>query len=237
MTLGQGPCEYVLDLEGVRPRSTGGTRDTLGATCGIWNGHLKCFADAVDGKAVKYKYKGKILEPVKPGERFPPELEERLVQAVEDLLLFVTEVNKRMHEYRDFSDRMAAFCEKESSGSPQVKALADKVLEKAKQFQGKCHDANTQEMDKQWAEWNVTIPKILEEVKAGKYDNIRKGGKIRDYAESQDIFIANARLFVKAMREEVSAVESDDPEAVKFAVKVRDLCHDVLRRKHSMESW
>ena len=40
-TLGQGPCEYILDLAGVKPRQAGGDRQTLAyATCGLWNDHI-----------------------------------------------------------------------------------------------------------------------------------------------------------------------------------------------------
>ncbi len=236
LALGVGPCEYVLDLEGVKPRPGGGTRETLGATCGIWDNHLRFFVDAVTGRDTYYKHNEKRLMGLKAGEKLSPEMEQRLVQTLEDLGLFVTAVNERIHEYQDFAGTVAAFCGEEAAKSPQVKPLADSILEKAKAFQGRCAGA-TQSMDKQRKDWADLLAKIIEEVKAGNYANIGKGGGIRNYAESQDVFISFARRYVKAMREDTSAVESTDPVVVQFAAKIRSMCHDVLRRKHGMEGW
>jgi hypothetical protein len=41
-TLGQGPCEYILDVAGIKPRPPGGDRVTLAyATCGLWDSHIQ----------------------------------------------------------------------------------------------------------------------------------------------------------------------------------------------------
>lgn len=235
-TLGQGPCEYVLDLEGIKGRPSGGTRDTLGATCGIYDGHINQFINAVGGRDTYYKVGEKRLMKLKPGEKLAPEFEARLVQALEDMGLFVTAVNARVAEYKQFADKMAALCQAEGGRSAKVKPLADKVLEKAQKLAAEA-DKRLPGMTKQRDEWVAKVTEIANEVKAGNYANLSKSGGIRHYAEGQDVFIAFCRRFVKAMREEASAVDSADPEVIAFAAKVRTLSHDVLRNKHGMEGW
>jgi hypothetical protein len=235
-TLGQGPCEYVLDLEGIKGRPSGGTRDTLGATCGIVDQHLSQFLSALSGKDTYYKVGEKKLTAVKPGEKLAPEFEARLVQIMEDLGLFVTAVNGRVAEYNTFAEKMVAFCQAEGQRAAAVKPVADRILAKAKQLHGQTSQ-KLPGMTKQRDEWNATLAKLIEEIKAGNYANIKNAGRITHYAEGQDVFIAFCRRFVKAMREEASAVDSTDPEVVRFAARVRAISHDVLRNKHGMEGW
>jgi hypothetical protein len=235
-TLGQGPCEYVLDLEGVKGRPSGGSRDTLGATCGIFDNHISKFVQAAQGKNTHYAIGDKKLAGVQPGEKFAPEFEARLIQALEDMSLFVTAVNARIVEYQKFAEKMTEFCAAESKQAPQVKPLADKISAKAKQLAAEINK-KLPGMTKQRDDWAAKITGLVGEVKDGNYKNIGASGGIRSYAEGQDVFISFARRFVKAVREDASAVDSAELEIVKFSTKVRSICHDVLRNKHGMEGW
>ena len=88
-TLGTGPCEYVLDLAGVKPQPAGGDRPILSyATCGLWNDHIA---------PITHRFKKR------PDGSFDP-LDEKtkthLIQAIEEMWYFVHAVHDRLREYR-----------------------------------------------------------------------------------------------------------------------------------------
>lgn len=235
--LGQGPCEYVLDLEGVKGRPSGGSRETQ-ATCGNWDNNISHFVNAARGKDTSFVLNGKKLTGLRNGEKFPPEFEERLVMNLEDMVLFVSAVNKRLQEYQSFDTNLIAFCMQEMGRSGNVKPVAGRILTLAQGLQGG-NGVSAQRMagfNKQRDEWDGRVKAMIADVKAGKYDTFAKVGDIRDqYAEPQDITVSVCRRFAKSIRLEASTTDSSDPEVLKFTSAVRDMCHRILRNKHQME--
>jgi hypothetical protein len=237
-SLGQGPCAYVLDLEGIKPRNSGGVRETL-ATCGNWDNYVFKFTGVFAGGRVVFKAGGKdvVVPGLKPGEKLQPDGEALLVEKLEDMTLFVTTVNARLQEYRKFSDQIAALCGEEGAKSQAVKPVADRVLRPAAQLQQRCSEKTLAGMTASRDQWDAKVKAIVAEVKTGVYTNVAKVGAIRGYAESQDVLVAFCRRSVKSIRNEASIADLSDPEALKFAARVRTMCHAVLRNKHGMEGW
>src|SRR6185295_18860219 len=116
-SLGAGPCEYVLDLAGVKPRPAGGDRPILSyATCGLWNDHIS----PILGKLKK-----------KPDATYEP-LDEKtkahLVQALDEMWYFVHAVHDRLREYKKWGVETAEFCRQEALKGNGAKPAAEKIL-------------------------------------------------------------------------------------------------------------
>jgi hypothetical protein len=231
-TLGQGPCEYILDLEGVKPRPRGGDRELLeAAICPLYDRRIYPLLRKAGKKELTEKDRDLV------------------VQVCEDIQSFVHAVYDRLREYEKFGRELIAFCEKEGAGSEEVKALADRVSALA---QGLTKDVGaldskkffrigpqqyTKGMPAVIAHWDKLLPDIAKSVKANEYDvkllsRIEGSKPIGDY---QDQMVARSRRRVKAIRQEAALADAGKPEVASFAASVRDMCQKVMRNKHPKE--
>jgi hypothetical protein len=237
-SLGQGPCAYILDLEGLSGMKGGGTRETL-ATCGTYDEYISKFLNVVAGRDewVSVNGKKRKIAGLKAGEKLGAEDQALLVEKLEDLVLFVTAVHSRLQQYRQFHDELVAYCQAETR-QPQVKPFADRLLQQAAWLGKRLDNPRMKEFDAKRTKWSADIRQIIEEVKAGNYTGIARSGGIRDdLALPQDILVAFCRKAVKGLRQEAALIDSSDPEVLRFAAKVRDMSHAALRNKHGMEGW
>lgn len=236
--LGQGPCAYILDLEGIKPIPGGGDRETL-ATCGNYDTYISKFVEATRGRDswIKIGKESKKLTGLKPGERLVPEYEAFLIEKLEDFIYFVTAVNSRLKQYRSFHDNLVAYCQESAKKNDKLNVVATRILQHAKLLGERCSEKTLKDMTAKRDEWERKINQLIEEVKNGQYANIAKSGDIRNYAESQDILVSFCRRAVKTIRQESAEIDSSDPEVVAFIRKVREMCHSALRKKHGMEGW
>lgn len=237
--LGQGPCAYVLDLEGIANVKSGGTRETL-ATCGTYDTYITKYVDVFKGRAASFQVNGQVrkIAGVKEGEKLTAEDEAFLVEKLEDLVLFVTTVNKRLRQYQQFYSDLVAYCNEQGQKNQKVKPVADKILQQAKNLAIRVSEKDLKAKNDKRDKWEKDINAIIAEVKAGTYTNVHKSGGIRDdLAEPQDVQVSFCRKAVKGIRSEASMADSSDPDVLKFATRVRNMCHDVLRNKHGMEGW
>jgi hypothetical protein len=236
-SLGEGPCAYVLDIEGIKQKSgRGETR----ATCGTFDQFINPFLNAIKGHKQDINFDGKKISvsAIKAGERFTPENEAFLAERVEELSLFVTAVNKRLHEYCKAGDEIMAYSKEAAARSPQVKPLAEKVIKQMTMLRQRCSDGAMKNFDGQCDFWDKETKKVAGEVKNGVYTGVAKTGDIRDgYAEPQDIMVTFCRRCMKGVRQEASQADANDPEVLKFANKVRTLSHEALRSKLQIEGW
>ncbi len=221
-TLGQGPCEYILDLEGVKPRPAGGTRPLIGgATCGIWDSHI-------------FPIVSRNIKNLKEGEKLDDKTRQHLIVALEDIIGFVHAVHDRLREYKAWGIETAAFIESEAKRDAALKALADRLAPHVAalnrdvgrlQFEGKGTEGG-------WAEH---VKQLIQEVQADNYANVASVAGIRTLGGYQDQMVARCRRCVKGLRQEASLADVSDPAAHKFASEVRDRCQAILRRKHGKE--
>ena len=221
-TLGQGPCEYILDLEGIKPRSAGGDRKLLaGATCALWDRHI---FPIVSRKSWTKNPDGKLDEKTRT----------HLIQALEDMRTFVHAVHDRIREYQSFSGEMLEFCQSESLRAPEVKALAERIALHAQALQ---EDISRAKYKGPGSEeyWHNRCQELIDQVEQDNYNEVATVGKIRDLGNYQDHMVARCRRYVKGMRQEASLVDVSNSELRAFALKVRAMCQLVLRRKHPKE--
>ena len=224
-TLGQGPCEYILDLAGIKPRQAGGERQTLSyATCGLWEDHI--------GPIVRQFKK-------KPDGTFEP-LEEKtqthLIQAMEDMWFFVHAIHDRLREYKKWGADMAVFCQQESPQSPKKKVIAGQALAQLDRLNA---DLGRHRFEGPGSEayWRDRIPELIRSVKAGHYAEVGSIAKIRDLGNEQDERVSRCRQYVKAMVQEIIFQDTSDPDARAFAGELRERCHRMLRNQHPKEGF
>lgn len=223
-TLGQGPCEYVLDLEGVKPSPAGGKRELLaGATCPLWMDHVFY---------VMCKMKKRADGTYEPLE---PKLKERLLQALDDMRTFVHAVHDRLRGYREFGREMEKFCEEEAKRTPKVKPVAEKVLTITRTMNKDVAQIKLDGPDAGDNKWDKEIQTIIDAAKEERYDSVGKAGAIRDLGDYQDNMMSRCRRYVKGIRHEVSLIDASDDEIRRFATAVRERSHSILRNKHPME--
>jgi hypothetical protein len=240
--LGVGPCEYVVDLEGMSTDKSKTWRNGhyVHPTCFTCDAWILRFRDALKGNSIlpeetRNGKKGVPLSMVKPGERFKPEDEAILVDRLEDLAWFTDKINKRLAEYNAFAKKMIACCNAAAAENPAVKPTADAVAKEAESLLKQCNDAMLKKVEEQHAKWDATIKGYVEEVKAGQYANFPKANSIRDYAVNQDDLMGVCHRLTKGMRQSAAMVDSSDPAVTAFAARVRAMSHDMLRSKGHFE--
>ena len=224
-TLGQGPCEYILDLAGIKPRQAGGARQTLAyATCGLWEDHISPIVRQCKKK---------------PDGTFEP-LEEKtkahLIQAMEDMWYFVHAIHDRLREYKKWGADMVAVCQQASAKSPKVKGIAEQALAQLERLNA---DLGRHKFEGPGSEayWKDRVPELIRAVKADNYAEAGSIGKIRDLGNEQDERVSRCRQYVKAMLQEIIFQDTSEPEARALAGELRDRCHRMLRNQHPKEGF
>ncbi len=224
-TLGQGPCEYILDLAGVKPRQAGGDRQTLAyATCGLWDAHISPIV-----RQIKRKDDGTFVP-------FDEKTKTHLIQAIEDMWYFVLAIHDRLREYRKWGTDADAFCKRESAKNRKVKPIADLALAHLGRLNSdlgrhKFEGPNSE------AYWKDRIPELIRKVKADQYADVASIGKIRDLGNEQDERVSRCRQYVKAVLQEIVFQDTRDPDVRAFAADLRDRCHRMLRNQHPKEGF
>jgi hypothetical protein len=224
-TLGQGPCEYILDLAGVKPRQAGGDRQTLAyATCGLWSAHIAPIVSQMKKR---------------PDGTFEP-LDEKtkahLVQAIDDMWYFVHAIHDRLREYKKWGADMEAFCRRESAKDAKVKPIADLALAHLQRLNADLGRHRFEGPNSE-AYWKDRIPELIRMVKANQYGDVPSIGKIRDLGNDQDERVSRCRQHVKAVLQEIIFQDARDPSVRAFAAELRNRCHGMLRNQHPKEGF
>jgi hypothetical protein len=224
-TLGQGPCEYVLDLAGIKPRQAGGDRPLLAyATCGLWDDHIQPIL-----RQLKKKPDG-AFEPL------DEKTKAHLIQALEDMWYFVHAIHDRLREYKKWGAEMDAFCKQEPARNPKSKPIADQTLANLERLNS---DLGRHKFEGPGSEayWKDRVPELIRMVKADQYADMGSIGKIRDLGNEQDERVSRCRQYVKAVLQEIVFQDTGDPGARAFAAELRDRCHRMLRNQHPKEGF
>ncbi len=217
-TLGAGPCEYILDLEGIKARPDGGNRALLEqATCPLWDKHVY-----------------PILRGVTAETKLPEEKKTHLIQALLDMRTFVHAVHDRIREYKKWGLEMEAFCKDQAAKTNKVKPLADKVL---KRIAALNRDVGSLKFEGNGSEkyWHDTIETFIGQVKLDQYKDVNKVRGIRNLGNRQDQMVARCRRYVKGLRQIVTLADVTDPDVRTFANTIRVRSQEILRNKHHKE--
>lgn len=224
MTLGQGPCEYVLDVAGIKGRGAGAGRPLLDdSTCGLWDRHI-------------FPIVSEKMRNMKPGDKLDSATRDHLLHALEDMWFFVKAVHDRIREYKAWGTETAGWLKAESEKSAKIKPGADKALAIINQMNAdigrfKFEGPGTE------AYWKTRLQELQDMTKEEKYTfkDIDSVHRIRDLGNSQDELVSRCRQYVKTLRQEMMLMDSSDAEVRQFAAAVRSRCQQILRNSHPKE--
>jgi hypothetical protein len=256
-TLGEGPCEYILDLDGLAQRDwlangKEGVRIYGGKTRRLGICPLTSDINNVRGGAVK---KNRTLS---------EEELNRITAMLDDRLMFAKTIWKRNEEYRQWGKDFVAFCERSAKKSPKVKEVADGIKTIAQSIEKEMEmvkgrflipsgekDAKGRPKamrttgDKALAYWDKRTQQLKEMHKTAdtveKLKNVRTGevphSGFNSFGDEIDWMVARLRRMVREIRHRAGAVDTSDPDVARFCSKVRRQCQAVLRNKHARETW
>ncbi len=231
-TLGAGPCEYVLDLAGVKPRPAGGDRPILSyATCGLWNDHIS----PILGKLQKTPG-GTGNAPQAEYVPLDEKAKAHLTQALEEMWYFVHAVHDRLREYKKWGTETADFCKQEAEKNTATKPVAEKILAQLDKLNT---DMARHKFEGPGSEayWKDRVPELIKLVKEDKYADLNQISKIRDLGNDQDERVSRCRQYVKGVLQEILMQDTNDAGIRAFAGEVRNRCHKMLRAMHPKEGF
>ncbi|HLY10767.1 MAG TPA: hypothetical protein VKW04_15800, partial [Planctomycetota bacterium] len=223
--LGAGPCEYVLDLAGVKPRPAGGDRPILSyATCGLWNDHISPILSHL-----KKDPQG-VIQPL------DEKTKAHLIQALEEMWYFVHAVHDRLREYKQWGQAAADFCAQEAEKNPSLKPTADVLGAKLARLNA---DVGQHKFEGPGSEayWKDRVPAIIKLVQEDQYPEIGSISQIRDLGNIQDERVSRCRQYVKGILQDILIQDGTSPELRAFTAELRDRCHRILRSMHPKEGF
>jgi len=214
-TLGAGPCEYVLDREGLSPRNPGGDRqlvstgvcNTTGATQHFFELGIEC-------------REGQLIRDL-----------------ADDVLAFNVTVRKRLEEYRAFARNLAELCGEEAKRNPAVQPIA----ERAERLRKRLEDLFAERLKamKTPEEGVELVQKIKDLTREEDPENLGKyldlGARLRGLAGTQDSLAGAFRSEVRLFRRELGAMAPTDRATMKFVEKLWERSRSLLRKKHYTE--
>jgi len=215
-TLGVGPCEYVLDREGLQGRSANTGRKNFG----------RGVCDTTS--PIEYLFIGGI-EP----------RESALVgHLVDDILADITAINARVLEYRRFGQELGQQCAALRRDAARATSLLDAAEKSAREIEAlyqeklptikdPAHAAQVGQRIKELA--TRSDPENLGECKTLTRE-------LRDIGGTQHRMTGDYRVMVKRLRQEAGFQEAEDPAAARTAESIRKLGAQVLRKKYGVEA-
>jgi hypothetical protein len=209
-TLGVGPCEYVLDVEGQRKVARGA------ATC-----------------ATRSKLEGIYQQKLQKQKRAEVE------KALDDVLAFVQLVRGRIEAYAAFGRDLVAWLEEQKKGRPelaesltQMQALArriDAAVERRKKAIRPAEDAVGLVAEFRTKLVDYEGPDALDRCKKITAALVGIGG-------SQDELVGECRVAVKILRQRAGIAMALDPRAAEVAREIRRRTQAILRAPAGYEA-
>jgi hypothetical protein len=209
-TLGVGPCEYLLDLEGQQKKMVGAP--TCVAT--------QIVADIY----AKRQQKTRRAE---------------VQRALGDVLAFVQHIRTRIETYAIFGRRMLAYLQEEEKRRPELapflkemSSLAlhidEAIADKRKSIQ------SPEEARRLVDQFRATLLDCEDDDALARCERIL--GSIRMIGGSQDFLVGKCREAVKILRQRATMAATADPRVAPVAREIRNLTHAILRNPTSFEA-
>ena len=209
-TLGVGPCQYILDLEGQKRNSEGV------ATC-----YARDIINAI------YK-EGTQL-------RNGPMIEKQLSAAV----AFIRNVRERIDDYMEFGRQTKAYLEQQKRLHPKQAKFCDELLLITKRL-GQFYDSrkariHTVEHAEQTA--RAFRRDLLKYTGADAYKKCSEQMRIfTGIGGAQDGLVASLRMIVKVIRQRAGIAMAVDPELKGIATEIRNRTQKILRNPTAYEA-
>jgi hypothetical protein len=202
-TLGVGPCEYILDLEGQRSQNRGR------ATCSVRD----------ELRAIYAKNQQK-------------QQRERVLKVLEEGLIFVKHIRGRITRYVDFGHKMRDYLAAQKKAHPELAGAVDELdliaLELDKRVSARAakikNPAHVAAMNEDFRK-NVLedySPQALEKCK--KYSQA-----LVEIGDNQDELSGECRWVVKALRQKAGLLMAQNPGLAPIAAEVRARTQEALR--------
>ncbi len=209
-TLGVGPCEYVLDLEGQQMQFKGM------ATCAA----------------------REVINPIfKEGRQ--KECREEIEKALANALAFVKHIRGRIEEYRAFGREMTVYLDKERAKHPELAEFLDEMKSLTADIEGYVEKRNekikspayVEELMQEFREnlLDYEGPDALERCKQFTHELTTIGGH-------QDELVGECRVAVRRLRQRAGLTSADMPEAADIANEIREKTQAILRNPASYEA-
>jgi len=209
-TLGVGPCEYILDLEGQRKEAEGIP------TCAS-------------------RSKINIIYASKQQKKKRAELE----KALDDVLAFIRHIRGRIEGYVAFGHEMLAYLEEQKKAQPALEKFLAEMATLTRTIDAyvarRKNNINTPEhAAKLVEEFRATVLDYEGSDALAKCNTItsafvRIGG-------DQDELVGECRMAVKILRQRAALAMAADPRTADVAREIRRRTHKMLRRPASYEA-
>jgi len=209
-TLGVGPCEYILDVEGqgstMKGRATCATRDALGA---IYSQNQQLQKQA------------------------------EIEKILQDVVIFVTHIRSRIEEYAQFGRDLQAYLEAQRKARPEASAFIDEMQVLARTIEENYQKRKAPIKTPQYVidltnQFRAEVmhqegPEALRKCVAITKAIVVVGG-------NQDELVGESRLAVKNLRQRAGLAMATQPQAAEIAREIRSRTQKVLRNAASYEA-
>ncbi len=209
-TLGVGPCEYILDVEGqgttMRGRATCSTRDTLGAIYGA------------------KQQKGRRAE---------------IEKVLTDVVIFVKHIRGRIEQYVTFGHETLAYLDEQKQAHPEAADFLAEMDASARAIDAAYAKRKAKIKTPQYVvdlteKFRKTLldyegDDALKQCNAITYAIVDVGG-------NQDELVGECRAAVKVLRQRAGLAMATNPAAAEIAREIRDRTQKILRNALSYES-
>jgi hypothetical protein len=209
-TLGVGPCEYILDLEGqgtaYRGRATCGTRDAL-----------------------------KPIYAAKQQKARRAEIERILGEVV----VFVKHIRGRIEEYVAFGREISAYAQAEKKSHPELADFLDEMDRLAKAIQTN-YDKRKESIKTPQYVIDLTERFRRELLDYEGDDALARCNQITEaivvVGGNQDELVGESRMAVKVLRQRAGLAMAVNPATAEIAKEIRRRTQQILRNAASYES-
>jgi len=209
-TLGVGPCEYILDVEGqptaMKGRATCATRDTLNPIYA----------------AGRQRHEKAAIE-----------------EALDEVLVFVTHIRSRIDAYVDFGHETLTYLDQQRKSHPELSEFLTEMetLTRAidERFDARKDEIQTPRYVADLTQkFRTTLldyegPDALDKCKAITSAIVVVGG-------NQDELVGECRMAVKVLRQRAGLAMALDPRTAEIATEIRRRTQQVLRNPASYEA-
>jgi hypothetical protein len=208
-SLGVGPCEYILDLEGekseYRGRATCSTRDTL---AGIYK---------------KNRQK---------------EQRAKVDQTLDEALTFCTHIRGRIDRYLDFGHKMREYLATQKAAHPELSGYIDEMDKIAAEIDARYNARKEKIRTLAYvAQLNADFRKnVLDDTTPAALEKCTKyGHDLVEVGDNQDELSSECRWVVKSLRQRAGLLLATDPKAAAVAGEIRARTQDALKNPAAHE--
>jgi hypothetical protein len=210
LTLGVGPCQYILDLEGQKRNSRGV------ATC-----YARDVINAIYKEGTQRQNR--------------PLIEEQLTAAV----AFITNVRERIDEYVKFGHDMSVYLEEQKRLDARHAPFLDELLLVTKRLDSFFEENRERIHTPAYAQQNADQFReaLLTYAEPDAYQKCAaQMGVFTSIGGAQDGLVASCRMIVKTLRQRAGIALTENPDLKEIATEIRSRTQAILRKPTPYEA-